>query len=115
MYYRWHSGPLMFPLDEVFMRPRYRDDVLFPRTVQFLVVIAVSLLFAGCGSNNGSSSSAQLRTINASGQQQDLDVLLDSTSFQTSILSETASAYATESSGNHTIQVEPSGTTTTLI
>ena len=78
-------------------------------------VAVASLLFTiACGSSS-SSASAQLRILNASPQQQSINLLLDNNSVQTGIVSQSASAYTSEPAGSHTAQIEASGTTTALV
>lgn len=83
--------------------------------VQLLSVIGLfaSLSLTGCGSSN-SSGTVQLRLMNASPQQPNLNMLIDNSSFQSSIPYPSASAYASEAAGTHTVQLEAVDSTTAL-
>jgi hypothetical protein len=86
------------------------------RPILASVAVASLLLFAiACGSGSSSSASAQLRILDASPQQQSINLLLDNNTVQTGIVSQSASAYASEPAGGHTVQIEASGTTTPLV
>ena len=86
------------------------------RPILASVAVASLLLFTNaCGSSSSSSASAQLRILDASPQQQSINLLLDNNSVQTGIVSQSASAYTSEPAGSHTVQIEASGTTTSLV
>lgn len=80
------------------------------------LAVAFSMLLAvGCGSSRSTSSTAQLRILNASPQQQSISLLLDNNTIQTGIVSQSASAYSAQPAGNHTVQIEASSSTTALV
>jgi hypothetical protein len=79
------------------------------------LLIAILLLFTfACGSGSSSSSNAQVRLLDASPEQQNLNLLLDNNTIETGIVSQSASAYSPQPAGNHTLQVEANNTTTAL-
>jgi hypothetical protein len=86
------------------------------RSLVLSLAVAFSFLFAvGCGSSSSPSSTAQLRILNASPQQQSINLLLDNNTIQTGIVSQGASAYLAQPAGNHTVQIEASNSTTALV
>lgn len=87
------------------------------RPVVLGLAVAFSLLYAvGCGSSSSSTSNtAQVRILNASPQQQSLNLLLDNNTIQTGIVSQSASAYAAQPADNHTVQLEASNSSSALV
>lgn len=86
------------------------------RSQVLVVAVAFIVVFmAGCGSSSSSKGSAQLRIMNASTNQQSINLMVDNSTVQTGIVSMSASAYAAEPVGNHALQIEAYGTTTSLV
>jgi len=81
------------------------------------LAVAFSLFYAaGCGSGSSSTSNtAQVRILNASPQQQSLSLLFDNNTIQTGIVSQSASAYVAQPAGNHTVQIEASNSSSSLV
>src|SRR5438128_6103178 len=77
-----------------------------------LVLIALASFAIGCGS---SSSNAKIRLVNATPDENSLDLLVDTKNVASGVGYGAASAYASVSSGTRHLQVEPSGTTNVLI
>jgi hypothetical protein len=76
-------------------------------------VFAVLALFnTACGS---SSSSSKIRLVNATPDENDLDLLIDTKSAVTGVAYGSASTYTGISSGSRQLQIEPTGSTTVLI
>jgi hypothetical protein len=79
------------------------------------VITVLAVLFTlGCGSSS-SSSTAQLRIMNASPQQQDLNLLLDNNNFQTGVVYASSTAYASEPAGTHSAQIQQAGSNASLV
>ena len=79
------------------------------------LALAFSFCFTlGCGSSSKSSNPAQLRILNASPVQQSINLLIDNNTVQTGIVSQSASAYASQPAGTYTAQVEAFSTTNSL-
>jgi Domain of unknown function (DUF4397) len=76
-----------------------------------LSLLALASFTVGCGS---SSDSAKLRLVNATPDESGLDLLVDTKSVATGVGYGAASSYVSVQSGSRQLQVEPSGTTTTL-
>src|SRR5581483_4234601 len=86
------------------------------RALVLSLAIAFSFLFVvGCGSSSSPSSTAQLRILNASPQQQSINLLLDNNTIENGIVSQSASAYIAQPAGNHTVQIEANNSTTALV
>ena len=85
-----------------------RTRVLF---CTVLGLIALAFFTIGCGS----SSNAKIRLVNATPDENSLDLLVDTKSVASGVGYGAASAYASVSSGTRHLQVEPSGTTNVLI
>ena len=85
-----------------------RTRVLF---CAVLGLIALASFTIGCGS----SSNAKIRLVNATPDENSLDLLVDTKSVASGVGYGAASAYASVSSGTRHLQVEPSGTTNVLI
>jgi hypothetical protein len=79
--------------------------------VVFLLTGAVLALFA-CG---GSGGKAQIRAMDATPQESEIDVSVDSNSFASNVAYGTASGYSSVGSGSHTLQIYPSGVATPYI
>lgn len=80
------------------------------------LALAFSFCFTlGCGSSSSTTNTAQVRMMDASPVQQSINLLVDNTTLQTGIVSQGASAYATETAGSHTVQVEATSSTTALV
>ncbi len=79
-----------------------------------LLIGAVTVLSSSCGSR--SNTQVQLRALQASpNEPTTMNVLLDSTMLFSNLALGAASNYMPVSSGSHTLQVEPSNSTTTAI
>jgi hypothetical protein len=74
-------------------------------------LIALASFTIGCGS----SSNAKIRLVNATPDENSLDLLVDTKNVASGVGYGAASAYASVSSGTRHLQVEPSGTTDVLI
>ena len=74
-------------------------------------IIAFVLLSLGCGSSNN----ANLRLVNASPDENGLNLLVDNTTVEQGVGYGTASAYKSVSAGSRHVQVEPNGSTTPII
>ncbi len=85
-----------------------RTRVLFCAVVG---LIALASFTIGCGS----SSNAKIRLVNATPDENSLDLLVDTKNVASGVGYGAASAYASVSSGTRHLQVEPSGTTNVLI
>jgi len=85
-----------------------RTRVLF---CAVLGLIALASFTIGCGS----SSNARIRLVNATPDEGDLDLLVDTKNVASSVGYGAASAYSSVGSGSRQLQVEPTGTTTILI
>ena len=85
-----------------------RTRVLF---CAVLGLIALASFTIGCGS----SSNAKIRLVNATPDENSLDLLVDTKSVASGVGYGAASAYASVSSRKRHLQVEPSGTTNVLI
>ncbi len=85
-----------------------RTRVLF---CAVLGLIALASFTIGCGS----SSNAKIRLVNATPDENSLDLLVDTKSVASGVGYGAASAYASVSSGTRHLQVEQSGTTNVLI
>jgi hypothetical protein len=79
--------------------------------VVFLLLAGALLVSSGCGS----SDKAQLRAMDATPQESDIDVSLDSNTFASNVAYGTASDYSSVGSGSHTLQVYPPGVATAYI
>ena len=82
--------------------------------VLFCAVFGLIALFSftiGCGS----SSNAKIRLVNASPDENSLDLLVDTKNVASGVGYGAASAYASVGSGTRQLQVEPTGTTNVLI
>jgi hypothetical protein len=78
------------------------------------IAVACSFIFmAGCGSS--SKGTAQLRLMDASTTQQNINLIVDNATVQTAVVSMSASAYASEPAGNHALQIEAYATTNALV
>src|SRR4051812_42516944 len=84
--------------------------VLLSCAVPFLVLLA--LFTSACGT---SSNSSKIRLVNATPDENSLDILVDSKSVATSVAYGAASAYTKISSGSHQLEIEPTGSTNVLI
>lgn len=84
-----------------------------------LVLVVLGLLFAtGCGGGSSkSSTTAQLRFVNAVADSVGVpyDVLADSSSFATGVGFKSGTAYIAVSSGSHQMEVRNTGTTADLL
>ncbi|MGH9528767.1 MAG: DUF4397 domain-containing protein [Terriglobales bacterium] len=79
-----------------------------------LLIAATTLLSSGCGSS--SNTNAQLRALQASpNEPTTMNVLLDGTALFSNLALGAPSNYMSVSSGSHTLQVEPSNSTTAAI
>ncbi|MGH9511568.1 MAG: DUF4397 domain-containing protein [Terriglobales bacterium] len=86
----------------------------FRRVIPVLFTAIVTLLSAGCGS--GSGSKTQLRALQASpNESTTINVLLDSTTLFSDLALGAPTTYSTVTSGSHTLEVEPSNSTTAAI
>ncbi len=84
------------------------------RILVCLFVAAVTLLSSSCG--NSSNTQTQLRALQASpNEPTTMNVLLDSATLFSNLALGAPSNYMSVSSGSHTLQVEPSNSTTTAI
>ncbi len=80
------------------------------------LALAFSLCFTlGCGSSSSTTNPAQVRAMNASPVQQNINLLVDNITLQTGVISQSAGAYTAETPGSHSVQVEASGSTTPLV
>lgn len=80
-----------------------------------VAVACIVVLMASCGSSGSGKGNAQLRIMDASTNQQSINLNVDNTTVQTGIVSMSASAYAPEPAGNHVLQIEAYGTTNALV
>jgi hypothetical protein len=87
-----------------------RRLVLLSCAAPFLVLLV--LFTSACGT---SSSSSKIRLVNATPDENDLDMLVDSKSVATSVSYGAASAYTGISSGSRQLEIEPTGSTNALI
>jgi hypothetical protein len=79
-----------------------------------LSLLTVTLLCSGCG--NSSTTKTQLRALQASpNETTTVDISLDSTALFSTLALGSPTNYMTVTAGSHTLQVEPSGSTTTSI
>jgi Domain of unknown function (DUF4397) len=84
----------------------------------FVALFVLAALIAGCGGGGSSSStntSTQLRVLNALASTRAIDATLDSTIFVQGVAYGSASAYSNVAAGQHSIVIEPSGTTASLV
>ncbi len=77
----------------------------------FLGLIALASLTVGCGS----SSNAKIRLVNATPDENSLDLLVDTKSAAAGVGYGAASSYVGVQTGSREFQIEPSGTTTILV
>ena len=80
------------------------------RTAVSSLLVGALLALMGCG-----SSKATLRVLNATPNESQIDVSLDSTSFATSVSYGTATGYSSVTSGSRDLEIYPSGVTTAYI
>jgi hypothetical protein len=80
------------------------------RTAVNSLMIAALLALMGCGSGK-----ATLRVMNATPNESQIDVSIDSTSFATSVSYGTATGYSSVTSGSRDLEIYPSGVTTAYI
>jgi hypothetical protein len=76
------------------------------RTAVSSLLVGALLALMGCG-----SSKATLRVLNATPNESQIDVSLDSTSFATSVSYGTATGYSSVTSGSRDLEIYPSGVT----
>lgn len=88
--------------------------ILHSPTRQVAVLLLTGAMFAssGCG---GGGDKAQLRAMDATPQESEIDVSLDSNSFASNVAYGTASDYSSVGSGSHTLQIYPPGVATPYI
>ena len=70
------------------------------------------LLIAGCG---GGGTETRFRLMNAVPDESNLDVLVDSATVASNVAYGTSTAYQAVKSGSHQVQIDPSGTTNSLL
>jgi hypothetical protein len=85
-----------------------RTRVLFCAIFGLIALVSFTI---GCGS----SSNAKIRLVNASPDEDSLDLLVDTKNVASGVGYGAASAYASVGSGTRHLQVEPTGTTNVLI
>ena len=85
-----------------------RTRVLF---CAVLGLIALASFTIGCGS----SSNAKIRLVNATPDENSLDLLVDTKNVASGVGYGAASAYASVASGTRQLQVEPTGSTSVLL
>jgi hypothetical protein len=86
--------------------------------IRALIVILALLfvsVFTGCGGDDVTSQTAQLRVLHASPDAPNVDVYVDSVKVLSNVPYPTLSSYLTVTAGTHHIQVNAAGTTTTVI
>ena len=76
------------------------------------VALGLVLLVTSCG---GGGDNARLRLMHASPDEATVDVLVDSKTIANGIAFGTASSYTSLGSGSRHVQIEPSGTSTTVV
>lgn len=82
------------------------------RQVAVFLLTGAVLASSACG---GSSHKTQLRAMNATPQESEIDVSLDSNSFASNVAYGTASDYSSVGAGSHTLQIYPPGVATAFI
>ncbi len=82
------------------------------RQVAVLLLTGAMLASSACG---GSGDKAQLRAMDATPQESEIDVSLDSNSLASNIAYGTASDYSSVGSGSHTLEIYPPGVATPYI
>jgi hypothetical protein len=87
--------------------------ILQSPTRQVVILLLTGAVFASFGC--GSSSKAQLRAMDATPQESEIDVSLDSNSLASNIAYGTASDYSSVGSGSHTLEIYPPGVATPYI
>lgn len=88
------------------------------RCVQRLAIAATVIGFAGCSSGSSSSSlpqTTQLRAIHASSDAPNVDVIVNGNSVATNVPYKAASQFFTIPAGTTKVQVNPTGTSTSVI
>jgi hypothetical protein len=88
--------------------------VLYSPTRQVVVLLLTGALLASCACG-GSGHKAQLRAMNGTPQESEIDVSLDSNSFASNVAYGTVSDYSSVGSGSHTLQIYPPGVATPYI
>ena len=87
--------------------------VLQSPTRQVVILLLTGAVFASSGC--GSGDKTQLRAMDATPQESEIDVSLDGNSFASNVAYGTASDYSSVGSGSHTLQVYPPGVATAYI
>jgi hypothetical protein len=87
--------------------------VLQNPTRQVVILLLTGAVFASFGC--GSGDKTQLRAMDATPQESEIDVSLDGNSFASNVAYGTASDYSSVGSGSHTLQVYPPGVATAYI
>lgn len=81
------------------------------RQVAVLLLIGAVFVASGCGGHD----KAKLRAMDATPQESEIDVSLDSKSFASNVAYGTASDYSSVGAGSHTLQIYPPGVATAFI
>jgi hypothetical protein len=81
------------------------------RQVVILLLTGAVIALSGCGSGD----KTQLRAMDATPQESEIDVSIDGNSFASNVAYGTASDYVSVGSGSHTLQVYPPGVATAYI
>jgi hypothetical protein len=87
--------------------------ILQSLTRQVVILLLTGAVFASSGC--GSGDNTQLRVMDATPQESEIDVSLDGNSFASDVAYGTDSSYSSVSSGSHTLQVYPPGVATAYI
>ena len=76
-----------------------------------MLLLGVTFFAFGCGGG----SNGKVRIVNASLNEANLDVLIDSKTVASSVAYGTATAYLSVNSGSRSLQIESTGTTSPII
>jgi len=76
-------------------------------------LVCLGLMWGAMGC--GSGGNAQVRVMHASPDEPEVNVLVDNNTVASNLAYGAATGYITVSSGSHTLQIEPTGTTSTIV